>query len=241
MKIGAKVYGTKDRAFLNTIAEKVDFIETMAIRGADYSFLKRYNKKIVVHAEHHFFGVNPADPAKYKDNLNSINFALKIADKLNAEKVIAHAGVIWNEKCSEETAISFFKELKDRRILIENIPLYFQGRYVKGLCATPKSTAEFIKLTDKKFCFDITHAILSAILLHKKDCNEFMMPYLKLNPSHFHFSDLSFRKLQDHFNLGEGDLDIGFYKKIIEGHSQVTLETAIDIEKVLNDIRMMRA
>jgi len=72
MKIGAKIFGVKDKPFLDKVADKVDFIETMAIQGQDYSFLKNYGKKIVLHAEHQEFGINPADASKHAENIKSI-------------------------------------------------------------------------------------------------------------------------------------------------------------------------
>lgn len=240
MKIGAKIFSLKDKPFLDKTAEKVDFIETMAIQGEDYDFLKNYNKKIVLHAEHQEFGINPADASKYSENLKSINFALELADKLNAEKIVCHAGLIENENCSEETALSFFRNIKDNRILIENLPLIdYNGKQIATLCSVPEQTEIFLKNCNKKLCFDISHAIISAIIAGKKDYNEFIKPYLNFNPSHFHFSDVLFKEAKDHLNLGEGNLNIEFYKKLIPKDAEVTLETNNDAENVLNDIRIM--
>lgn len=239
---GVKIFSIKDKAFLDRVAENADFIETMAIRGENYDFLESYNKRIVIHAEHQGFGVNPADPDKHEQNLASISFALKLADRLDAKKIICHAGSIVNEGCNEEASISFFKEIKDKRILLENLRLLGSPKKPAiQICFTPEEMMKFQKVANKGFCLDFTHAILSAVILGKKDCNEFINAFLKMNPRHFHFSDIKFIKLKDHLNFGDGDLDIEFYKKILPDNSDVTLETTLDADKVLNDLKIMKA
>jgi sugar phosphate isomerase/epimerase len=241
MKIGVKIFGLKDKKFLDEVIKEADFIETMAIRGGDYSFLKKYQKKIVIHAEHNSFGINPANPLREKENNESINFALKTADLLNAEKIICHPGFLENDKCSEQISIDFFKEIEDERIIIENLPLIdYYGKYIKSLCYNPSSCENFIKKTENGICLDFTHAILSAILLGKKDQNEFVNGYLKMNPRHFHFCDMKLAKLKDHINLGDGDLDIEHYKRLIRKDCEVTLETTDNAASVKRDILIMR-
>ncbi len=243
MKIGAKIFGIKNKPFLDKIAEKVDFIEIMAIQGQDYSFLKSYGKKIALHAEHQEFGINPADASKNNENTKSINFAFELAGRLDAGKIICHAGAIENENCSEETAIEFFRNIKNNRILIENLPLIdYNGRRIDALCSMPEQTETFLERCNKRLCFDIPHSIISTIAKGKKDYNDFIKPYLKLKPSYFHFSDILLEKAKDHLNLGKGNLNIEFYKKLIPKDAEVALETNSNniAENFLNDIRIMR-
>ncbi|MBR9705338.1 hypothetical protein GOV12_08040 [Candidatus Pacearchaeota archaeon] len=90
MKIGVKTYNNKE--FLKHFENQVDFFEIMAIRTNNYDFVTELNKPIVIHAEHRLFGVNFADSKLIKANLDSINFAKKIADLSNSNKIIVHPG-----------------------------------------------------------------------------------------------------------------------------------------------------
>ena len=78
MKFGVKTWDSED--FLNYFFSEADFFEVQAIRGRDYSFLKKFAGKIpiVIHAEHQSFGVNAADSSLNSENLESINFAFII-------------------------------------------------------------------------------------------------------------------------------------------------------------------
>ncbi|MFH0831651.1 MAG: TIM barrel protein [archaeon] len=242
MNLGAKIFGIKDKKFLDEVAGSIDFIEVMAIRSQNYDFLKDYEKKIVIHAEHQLFGINPADSAKYSKNLKSIEFAMNLADSLNAKKIVCHPGAISNSSCSEEIAINFFRKIDDRRILVENLPpLNYQGRAINSLCSVPEKTENFLKKTGKNLCLDISHAILSALARNKTDYNEFIKPYLELNPAHFHFSDILLEKKRDHLHLGEGNLDIGYYRKILPKNADITLETRNKASKLLDDIGMLKS
>ncbi len=242
MKIGIKIFGLKEKSFLDEISDKIDFIETMVIQGRDYHFLKNYDKKIVLHAEHQQFGINPADSSKYNRNLESLEFALNLADELKTEKVVCHPGIISNRNCSEETAIDFFNNIDDERILIENLPLLnYRGRTIDALCALPAETENFLKKSNKKLCFDVSHSIISALVKNKADYNEFIIPYLELKPAHFHFSDILLEKRRDHLHFGEGNLDIDYYRKILPEYAEVTLETRNNTEKALNDINLLKS
>ena len=86
MKIGVKTFGDSD--FLKHFENKADFFEIMAIKGNDYSFLKKFSLPCVIHIEHQKFGINIADKTKQKINLESINYAVKIADMVNSKKLI---------------------------------------------------------------------------------------------------------------------------------------------------------
>ncbi|MFH1249142.1 MAG: TIM barrel protein [archaeon] len=242
MKAGVKIFGIKDQQFLDEAVENADFIETMAIRGGNYEFLKSYNKPIVIHAEHRDFGINPADYSKSAINSASLDFAIKTADMLDAKKIICHPGVLEDKNCSEQTSVDFFKNIKDKRVIIENLPLIdYNGKYTKSLCYDLLSSAEFLQKVGKGLCLDFTHAILSAILLGKKDQDEFVIGYLKMNPKHFHFCDMKLAKLKDHLSLGEGDLNVIHYKKLIGKGCEVTLETTTSAAKVKRDVSIMKA
>ena len=56
MKIGIKTFD--DALLLESLKEKADFIEVMAIEGNNYDFLKKFSLPIVIHAQHEVFGIN---------------------------------------------------------------------------------------------------------------------------------------------------------------------------------------
>ena len=95
MKIGVKTFD--DTNVLKHFEDKADFFEIMAIRGKDYSFLKKFSLPLVIHKEHQNFGINIADKTKQKINLESVNHAIKIADMVNSKKLILHPGLIDNK------------------------------------------------------------------------------------------------------------------------------------------------
>ena len=119
MKIGVKTFD--NRNFLKPFENQVDFFEIMAIETNKYDFLKEFKLPMVIHSQHGVFGVNSADKTKEERNLKSINFARKIADKVNSKKIILHPGELEDENCSKEQAIKFIKTLDDKRIIIENV------------------------------------------------------------------------------------------------------------------------
>ena len=115
------------------------------------------------------------------------------------------------------------------------------GRILEGFCAVPESTEKFLKQAGKRLCLDFSHAILSAVIEKMPDYNAFIKPYLKMKPEHFHFSDVLIKEEKDHLHLGEGNLDIGYYKKIFPENSEITLETRNNAETLLEDIRILKS
>jgi len=239
MKFGVKNYDNEK--FFNYLKDKADFIETMAIQGRDYSFLKDFPVPVVIHAEHQAFGINPADLSKREENLNSINFAKKIADLTGAKKIIVHPGIIknGNKNCSMKNAVAFFKEIKDDRILVENL---FENEYGvlngEGLCGTPWKTKRFLKKTGVGFCFDINHAI--AGMKDFKENYNFIRRYLKLNPAHYHIGGQKKKVSVFHLYFKDSELDLkkilSYYPKDIE----ITLETGTDEKIMEEDLETIR-
>lgn len=239
MKIGVKTWDSKD--FLEPFKDKVDFFEIMAIEKNNYNFLKEFNLPIVIHAQHRGFGVNNADKTKIQKNLDSINFAIKLADTYNVKKIIAHPGELDSENSSIEQSIDFIKNIKDKRVIVENIPL--QNVYRFG--AKPEEIKEILKETKKGFCFDINHAIATAITLNQ-DYYQYIKEFLKLKPIHYHFGgqitkNLSLpEKEREHLALAESDFNIKEVLRLIPKDAEITLETSTDINKTLDDVRIMK-
>jgi len=236
MKFGVKTYD--DETFLDYFFSKADFFEVQAIRGKDYSFLKKFAGKIpiVIHAEHSVFGVNVADSSIEKENIESINFAINVANFAKAEKIILHPGIINNKNCSIENQFKFFKSIKDKRIILENLP---RDEEYNFLGSTPEEIKELKDKFGFGFCLDINHAIQSAIF-YKKDFKKFILEFEKLKPEHYHICGHNLKENKTHIGLTESDFDLLNYLKLINKNAKVTLEVRIDKESVEEDLNLVR-
>ncbi len=235
MKIGVKTFN--DREFLKKFENDVDFFEIMAIQKNDYSFLKEFSLPIVIHAEHQNFGINPADISKKEKNINSLNFAIKLANKTNANKIIVHPGYI-DEKnpsfCSIKNAIDFFNEINDERILIENLPKSMMFK----LCYNPQQIKDFREKTNTGFCFDINHALQHLKTFNQK--YDFIKEFISLNPSHYHIGGQKFVEKKEHLCLENSDLDLKKLLRYYPNNSEITLETEPNSEKTNKDLDIIK-
>jgi len=239
MKIGVKTFDNKN--FLKPFVDEVDFFEIMAVEKNNYDFLKEFNLPIVIHSQHRKFGVNIADKTLVQRNLNSINFARRLADQTKAKKIIIHPGELDGKNSSIEQSIEFLNDLDDKRIIIENIPL--EGVYRLG--AKSEEIKEILRKTKKGFCFDINHAMWTAVNL-KQDYLELIKEFVKLKPDHYHFGGQIIynhsipEEEREHLALGESDFDLYEVLRLIPKNAEITLETTIDIKKTQDDVRIMK-
>jgi len=230
MKIGVKSYNYSKE--LEYFKDKADFFEIMAVEGRDYSGFKNFNMPFVIHSQHAKFGINNANREINQKNLDSFNYAKKIADMLNSKKIIVHPGLIEGDNCSKSNSISFIASLNDKRIIVENMPRE------KNLCNIPEQVKEFVDKTGCGFCFDINHAIIIAQVL-KKDYKELIKKFVKLKPSHFH---LGGQKIpgRDHLCFADSELNLKEILSLLPKDAEITLETSIDIEKTKEDLKIIR-
>lgn len=236
MKIGIKIYSEK--SFLEHFRKKIDFVEILTIEGRDYEFTRQLSQfPVVIHAQHYIFGANPADKSKDGGNISSANFARKIADSTNAKRIIIHPGVINNGSSSEDNAVSFIKNLNDKRVLIENLPKY---KDFNCLCTTPEETKEFMKKADVKLCFDINHAIETAFQAGR-DYKEFIKEFIKLKPVQYHLGGQRIKGgIASHLSFQDSEIDLKEILKLLPKDAEITLETEPDIEKMESDINIIR-
>jgi endonuclease IV len=239
MKIGVKTFGSPE--FLRPFKDIVDFFEIMAVEKNNYDFLKEFSLPIVIHSQHRRFGVNVADKSIVEKNLSSIDFARKLADTTNAKKIILHPGELDSESCSIEQAIDFIKNTDDKRLIIENVPLDSVYRFG----TKPEEIKEILKKTKKGFCFDINHALWTAIAL-KQDYQDIIKEFVKLKPLHYHLGgqitkDQSIpEEKREHLSLREADFDIKEVLKLLPKNAEITLETTTDTNKTLDDVKIMK-
>lgn len=224
IKFGLKLWSTNSDLIAK--AERMlkrktfDYIELMIVPGTKISFFQKIKVPYIIHVTSDRWGLNIADIKKEKFNKQIIRENILWADKLKARYLILHPGfgLIKN-------TIAFLKKIKDRRILIENMPK--MGINNKNMIGY--SPEQINKLIGKKFglCLDFNHTIKAAISL-KKNYKEYIEDFLKLNPKIFHISDGNPKSEKDeHLNIGEGKYDFNFLANCInkKNTGYITLET----------------
>jgi len=236
MNIGVKAYHEED--FLDAFIGKADFFEIQAIQKYNYNFLKKYKKlniPIVIHAEHVDLGANPADKTLEKNNIKSINYAIKLANLTGSKKIILHPGGFMNKNCSKEQSIKILKSVKDKRVLVENLsPLG------NRLCQTPEQTKDFLEKTNKDLIFDLGHAIITANTL-KLNMEKTVNAFLKLKPKHFHLSGININSKKDsHKSFKTATTDYKKFLKLYPKNAEITLEVTKSINKTKWDLDFIR-
>jgi hypothetical protein len=236
MKIGIKSFD--DWPFIESLQNKADFVEIMAIRGRDYSFIKDIKIPVIIHAMHNGLGINPSDPMKDEVNKKAINFAIDLADKTKAIKIIVHPGPLENSNCTMEVSENFLKQFDDKRIILENHADH-RERFPSPSFVTPEQIMPLLKKTKKGFCFDINHAI-SYALAEKIDISAFLKQFIKLKPAHFHLGGQKFNPYKEHIDFSDSDVDLKKVFAILPEDSEITLECLADVKKTEKDIELIR-
>jgi sugar phosphate isomerase/epimerase len=243
LKVGVKIWPDKADYALE-IAEHVDFIEIMARRGGDFSFLQDIDLPFVVHAEHGGQGVNYADIANRSVSNESIRLAIDLADRINARVIVAHSGFLDSTpNTSPENVTEFLKGIKDSRIVVENLVFRepMGGKVVTYPFSTPEQMKPLLEATGKGMCLDLSHTNVTASFMGA-DYMEMLNRFMELRPRHFHACGGVAGKPDDlHLHVWEGTLDIAAFKRMLPKGAWVTLETPTDLEGQLRDIEVMRA
>jgi endonuclease IV len=231
MKIGVKTYDSEE--YIQRFTNEVDFIEVIGI--AKYEFLK--NKNVTIHCKHERFGVNIADKTKEKENILAIQLAIDIADFCGSKRIIVHPGFIENENCTIENSIKLLKKFNDKRIIIENLPFFIREKIC--LCSTPENTKFFLEKCDCSFCFDINHAISSALFKNLPPYS-FLEDFQKLNPAQIHLGGQTLANDKTHLNFTESDIDLKKVLTYLPKNSEIILEVTQDINETEKDIAILR-
>ncbi len=233
MKIGVKTFRDKD--FLKLFEKDADFFEIMAVEDTNFDFIREFSKPWVVHSRHERFGLNNADKQKREENIKSLKSAISLADKCKADKIIVHPGINFNTSCSEEEFVSLISSFNDKRLLIENLPL---NEDCFG--ATPDDMSRLMKKTGLGFCFDINHAIETALTL-KKDYLKMLREFIKLKPAHYH---LGGQKLngdrKTHLSFKESEINLREIFDLLPKDANITLEVTTDKDKTAKDVAIIK-
>ena len=196
-----------------------NYVELFVIPKSKISPFLGCNIPYIIHIAHDAFGANVGDLDKREFNLNIIKESFEWAKKLKAKYLILHPGF-----GEIEDAQAFLKAIKNKKILIENMPKVGL-KEEKMIGFSPK---QIKVLQDKKFgfCFDVGHAIGSAIS-QKIDYKTYLKKFLSFKPKVLHICDGNLdSELDQHLNLGAGQFDWQFIaREIIPNVSYITIET----------------
>jgi sugar phosphate isomerase/epimerase len=236
MKLGLKIFNKEDYEKIRPLFDEIDFLEIMAIEENDYSFLKEWKKPIIIHCMHQGFGINFANPMVFSQNRSALKFAIKLADEFDSKYIVVHAGEKESGFCAEENITHFLKKY-DKRILIENstykeekrMRYFFDYSDIKRI----KEKAQ------KGFCLDFEHASKTAKQLDK-NILDFVKELTTLEPVYFHICDGNCKD-KEHLHLGNGNLPLKEFKKLLPYDAWVLIETFPNPKKQEKDISFMRS
>ncbi len=236
-KIGLKIF-PNGKAFYEVMEPYIDFIEIMAVEGAEYAWLQKRNKEVIIHHEHDGFGVNHANPDKKKKNEAATKWAIHHANKFNAKNIIVHAGHIDNKNCSIKEAIKQLTPLWDKRIIFENLIRVANNHYM--FCYNKEDLELLTKTFKTGICLDLSHAIISSMEMHNNP-EYFLKQLQKLPILHGHVCDGHLENPVDqHIHIGDGNFPLKKYLKYIPKKTDITIETQKNIEKAKKDIAFLR-
>lgn len=210
-----------------------DYVELTRIPGTDVSLYMECNIPYTLHAAPDKESTDLGNPDKVDQNLRMIDDYLFWADSLNAEHIILHPG-----GGNIDNIIAFLSLIKDRRILIENMPQHTDAG--DPLIGYTPSQLKQLKSNHLGFCFDFSHAIKTAINNGAASW-EIIAEFMNYEPDMFHISDGKYSIQRDeHLPIGEGDYDFALIKRVIEkskSQNKVTIETDHPVDRIKNTIK----
>ncbi|MFH0862328.1 MAG: TIM barrel protein [Candidatus Altiarchaeota archaeon] len=240
MRVGIKVMHPSAEEYLHKVEDCLDFIEAMAIDGEDCGFLHQFRLPVIIHNMHFTWGVNFANPKKGEINRRSLEYAIKLADEYDARHIIVHPERHEDDGCSEDQLVKFLSTYRDDRIIIESMPYFSEGARFYGY--DRDGMKRIMARTGRQMCLDFPHTSEAAVDLGKDPLTH-VKDMMRLNPAHYHLSDTHLGTGKDeHTHLGEGNLPMAEYKKLIPKTAWVTLETPHDDpEKTKKDIEYLKS
>lgn len=236
------------KKFINYLNDQEDmFFELMAIPDSyeeTYQFYKdNLRVPVVIHNAHETFGFNTGDKSKRESNRKMLDESSRFADALGAEIIVTHAGNDFGVAGYEET-IHQFCNFTDKRVAVENLPMYLNETKIVMHGLTPKEIKEIKAASGCKFCFDFAHAICAANALGN-DIDATLKGFADLNPDMYHLCDGDITSTEDvHWHLGEGSFDIEKYlREYTKPDGIVTMEVGgrpDSIEPWINDYKYVK-
>jgi deoxyribonuclease-4 len=219
---GLKLWSTNihlvEPALLLINAGLFKYIELSVIPKTDVSSFD-VNVPYILHVSTENYGTNIGQKSMANKTLQNIEQSIQWADRLNAEYIIVHAGY----DCMED-AINMLHDLKDDRILIENMPC--TGLNNESMIGySPEQIQSLISINNHGFCLDVGHALKAG---GKLNLNPYIYidKFINMPPSMFHICDGIIENERDeHLNINNGKYDFNVLFNKIPLNSKITLET----------------
>lgn len=228
-QLGLKLWSTNLDQIPNAIklleSGIYQYIELFAVPGSYKDVIAKWSccqAPFVIHAAHYNAGMDLSDPTKFDSNKILVKEAQSFADTLSATHIIFHPGVKGN---LVETARQL-REINDKRLLIENVPLSsIDGKFTL-LGSTPAEINSLLtSVPDLGFCLDIVHACCSAYS-HDQSIQPFIDEFLKLKPKLFHLADNKLNTpIDEHLAYGTGALPLQQIIEKLPINRMITLES----------------
>ena len=223
-RIGLKVWSI-NHDFLDTMKKIIEnnlcqYVEIYYIPGSSELFFNWWPDfpiPVLVHGPTTRDGLNPA----VGQGKNFLEETLNFADRVQSEKIIFHPGMGGNL----ENVLSFFSCFSGKRLIIENMPFYsLDWRECQG--APPEEINTIVQEIGCSFCLDVGHGAKYAC---SKDLDflTVIKRFEKINPFMYHISDgFIDNDMDEHLNMGNGDIPYQEIFQIIDSEKAMTLETA---------------
>lgn len=239
IKLGIKIT-TKNFNFIPSIyanQDIIDFIEIILMpefTSKDIDFIKDLEMPYAIHIPNSNYGIDFGDITKNVKNSYFIDKINQYKDELMPICYIIHP-----ESGDINLSIKNIKKLKLKPIAIENMPL---KSLIEGelLGYDPISLKDYFdQIKDLEFCFDINHAIKTAVS-KKIEYITFIKEFLTFkNPIIFHISGGKLNiEFDEHLSLENGDYKIAEIKRILFNYRNIvnlTFETPRNYEKKIED------
>ncbi len=221
IKYGLKIWSINNNDLFKEAAElfkrkEIDFVELYIVPdslSSGKSEVLNYLRDIptTIHAPHedHDFDIFKLDDSKVEFFKKQI---IGTADLLNSKFIVVHAAGGDSQEIFKEKV----DKIKDKRILIENMPKI--GLNDEICFGYSYNQLKFIKNCGFDLCLDLAHAVKSA-LSQKIDYKKFIEKIIAdFELIYFHISNGSLNNMKDeHKNLFDGELDIKWIKKTLVG------------------------
>lgn len=242
IRIGIKL-STKNFDFIPEVTfnqELIDFVEIILIpefSSEDIDVIKKLKIPYAIHLPNSNDGIDFGDINKNDNNIKYINKINQYKDNLTPICYIIHP-----ESGNIELSINNITKLNIKPLALENMPLksLFGGEL---LGYDPDTMSEYFnRIENLEFCFDINHAIKTAISKNN-DYLIFIKKFLKFkNPIIFHISGGNLNvEIDEHLSLDKGQYNLSEIKKILLNYNSIvnlTFETPKNYEnKIEDDLR----
>ncbi|MEE9379270.1 MAG: TIM barrel protein [Candidatus Lokiarchaeia archaeon] len=248
IRFGIKI-ATSNFDFLPDIYKNknlIDFVEVIVLpdfKLGDINIIKRIKMPYAIHLPNSNYGIDLGDIKRNRKNIefiNNINQYRGVFKTLNPICYIIHP-----ESGNIKLSIDNLKKFKIKPLAIENMPI--KGIHGEALLGySPRTLTEYFeKIKDLEFCFDINHAIKTAISL-KVDYIDFIKKFLTYKkPRIFHISGGNLDiEIDEHLSLEKGQYNIVEIKKFLlqyDSNVNLTFETPRNYKtKIKDDLKNMK-